>query len=163
MMNTYTRSAAGTFTLTSVKYLVSKVMADLYGLQAIHGRPSDNEIQNYVEELAQLLFGGYVESVSYGFEKNRQWVAALNYEIWHGTGSDDRTGRVPITSSNGASFTSFLAYSQRWWNLRDDERRRIENSLPIKRSPGIEPGGAWSASNRGYSRDGVSLIRSAIG
>ena len=164
MTNTYTRSSTGTFTLTSAKYLVSKVRADLYGLQVIHdGRPLDNEIDDYVMELVHLLLGGYVESVSYGFEKNGRWVAALNYEIWYGAGADDRSGRVPIANSRGARFTSFLTYSRMWWDLPDPVRRRISDSLPIKRVPGTEPGGVWSAGGRGYSRDGVFLLRRAIG
>lgn len=163
MANTYTRSAADTFTQTSARYLVSKVEADLLQMHAVHGEPSIDRIRDYAEELAVLILGGYVESVSYGFEKNGRWIAALNYEVWFGAASDDRPGRAPVGDTSGAIFTSFLTYSQRWQALPPAERKRISDKLPIRRVSGKDPGGAWSAGNKTYSRDSVSLLRSVIG
>ena len=161
--NTYTRSVADTFTQTSAKYLVSKVAADLRGLRAVYGEPSIDMINDFATELNELLRGGYVESVSYGFEKNGRWIAALNYEVWFGAASDDRPGRAPVGDASGAVFTSFLTYSWKWWRLSLTERERIESRLPFKRVSGKDPGGAWSAGNKTYSRDSVSLLRSVIG
>lgn len=164
MANTYTRSATSTFTLTDAVYLASKVAADLRQLQAIHGEPSIGDIEKYVLELAMLLADGYVESVSYGFEKDGRWIAALDYPVRFGGGrSDERPGRVPLSDTSGAVFTSFLAYSQRWWDLPHAERQRIESDLPIKRVSGMEPGGSWSAGDRTYSRHDVALCRRSIG
>ncbi len=166
MTTTYTRSNSETFTRTSAKYLVSKVAADLRQMQRLHGQPSEAWIDAYVEELFTLLAGGYLGSVAYGFQRADEWVVALHYQV-NSDGSisavDDRPGRVPLGDILGATFGSFLTYSLKWLQLTDEQRRQVKRELPFIRTPGHEPGGAWSYGGRTYSRDGVSLSRGTIG
>ena len=166
MTTTYTTSSSETFTRTSAKYLVSKVGADLRQTQRLHGEPSDAWIDAYVEELITLLGGGYLGSVTYGFQRAGEWVVALQYQVnLDGSISavDDRPGRVPLGDTWGATFGSFLTYSWKWWLLTADERRQVERALPFSRGIGNEPGGIWSNGGKTYSRDGVSLSRGTIG
>ncbi|MYD52955.1 MAG: hypothetical protein F4W96_01430 [Chloroflexi bacterium] len=166
MTTTYTRSYSETFTRTSAKYLVSKIAADLRQMQRLHGEPSDARIDAYVEELITLLTEGYLGSVTYGFQRAGEWVVALHYQVnLDGSISavDDRPGRVPLGDTWGATFGSFLTYSLKWLQLTDELRRHVERQLPFIRTHGDEPGGAWSYSDRTYSRDGVSLGRRTIG
>ena len=164
MLNTYTRSAASTFTLTDAKYLASKVEADLIQMNRIHGKPSIDKARDYAVELAELLAYGYVDSISYGFRKNGVWTVALNYRVGYGGGrADERPGRVPLGDTAGAAFGSVLTYSDKWLSLSLAERQRIEKRLPIPRRPGTEPGGAWPAGDRTYTRHDVSLGRRSIG
>ena len=72
MTNTYTTSA--TFTKTNVEYVASKVLADLRGLRAYYGQPSEARIWEFYDELVELLVGGYVTSVEYGFKRYGQRV-----------------------------------------------------------------------------------------
>lgn len=164
MSNTFTSSAASTSTLTDARYLASKVKADLLQMNRIHGEPSSTDAEDFAQELAVLLAGGFVDSVSYGFEKNGIWIAALHYSVRYGGGrADERPGRVPLGNTDGAVFTSFLRYSQKWDNLPSAEQRRIQSQLPIQRVSGTEPGGAWSIGDRSYTRHDVSLGRRTIG
>ena len=78
MTNTYTTSS--TFTKTNVEYVASKVVADLRGLKAYYGEPDEDKIWDFYEELVELLAGGYVTSVEYGFKRNGQRVVSLYYE-----------------------------------------------------------------------------------
>ena len=166
MTTTLTRSSNETFTRTSARYLVSKVAADLRQMQRLHDAPSDDEIEDYVEELITLLADGYVDWVAYGFRRGNDWVAALRYTVnSDGTisSTDDRPGRVPHSDVRGTRFGSFLSYSSKWWRLSNQQREEVKGTLPFIRTSGSEPGGAWSYGGRTYSRDGVSLRRGAIG
>src|SRR6266581_7444779 len=95
MVSAFTYTA--TFTETQARYLASKVAADLRQLSFFYGRPREHEIDAYVQELAILLPGGYLDSIDYGFIINGGWVTALRYEVnSDGTlTTDDRAGRVP--------------------------------------------------------------------
>ncbi len=57
---TYTTTTTRTFTRTSALYIASKVAADLRRLRSYYGRPSEEIIQHYVEEIITLLAGGGV-------------------------------------------------------------------------------------------------------
>ena len=93
MTNTYTTSS--TFTKTNVKYVASKVVADLRGLRAYYGEPDEDKIWDFYEELVELLAGGYVTSVEYGFKRNGQRVVSLYYEAqMDGSLTDGKSGGV---------------------------------------------------------------------
>lgn len=164
MSNTFTSSAASTFTLTDARYLASKVKADLLQMNRIHGQPSSADAEDFAQELAVLLASGFVDSVSYGFEKGETWITALHYSVrYGGARADERPGRVPLGNTDGAVFTSFLRYSQKWSDLSPAEQQRIKSKLPIQRVSGTEPRGAWSIGDRSYTRHDVSLGRRTIG
>ncbi len=165
MSTTYTTSS--TFTRTHARYLASKVAADLRQMRLFYGRPSDTDIDDYVEELTELLVGGYLYSVDYGFRRDDCWVVALNYFVENGVlVADERAGRVPRGANvNGAGWYSHLRYSSKWLALSESERKRIENSIPIKRVTASEPqlgaGNVW-VEDKTYTNGGTSIRRRTL-
>ena len=161
MTNTYTRST--TFTRTNVEYVASKVVADLRGLSAYYGKPSESRIWEFYEELVELLAEGYVASVEYGFQRNGQRIVSLYYEArMDGSLSDGKSGGVYARADiSGASWFSYLVTSSKWDLLSSAAQQQIEARLPIKRSYGQGPGdgnGYWST-DRSYSSQGVGVQR----
>jgi hypothetical protein len=165
MTTTYTFSE--TFTRSNARYVASKVAADLRLLQRFYGRPTDAEIDAYTGELVELLLGGYVQRVTYGFKRGSTWVVALRYEArMDGTlEADDRAGRVtPGIDITGASFYSYLVYSHAWDLLDAAERARIEARLPVQRTGADEPSssnGTW-VQDRSYSAGGSGVQRASF-
>ena len=139
---TYSHTTSSTFTITSARYLASKVAADLRQMQLFYGRPSDYEITNFIEELVILMLGGWLKSITYGFKRNNYWVVALEYKMFLGSirATDDNAGRVkPGININMSSWYSVLTKSATFYNLSPIEKVRIEQSLPIKRTIGGAP------------------------
>lgn len=161
-MASYTHTS--TFTRTHARYLTSKVAADLKQMQVFYGDPSDQLIQNYCNELVELLVNDYLESVDYGYRKNGDWVIALSYSVKGGLlmSSDDRSGRVHAHANvTDCKWGSFLRKSSKFCKLSPEQRTQVEKSLPIDRTPGSEPGtsnGYWHI-DKTYSTNGVSFER----
>jgi hypothetical protein len=165
MTTSYTFSE--TFTSSNARYVASKVAADLRLLQRFYDRPTDTEIDDYTGELVELLLGGYVQWITYGFKRGNDWVVALRYEArLDGTLiTDDRAGRViPGIDITGAKFYSYLVHSYTWTLLDPAERARIEARLPVQRTGADEPSssnGAW-VQDRSYSAAGSGVQRTSF-
>jgi hypothetical protein len=167
-MSTYTTAQTQTFTLVHAKYLASKVATDLKRVQRFYEFPSDYFIGAYETEMTELLKMGYLDTVTYGFQRNGIWIEpTLRYtakELAAYTSSDDDPGRVrPGANISGAEFTSFLQYSSKWALLTQAERDRFKGNLPFQRGYGDTPSssGYFSADNT-YSSGGRSLNRSSL-
>lgn len=166
MSTSYSYSTS--FTRTHARYLASKVAADLRQMQLFYRKPSDAEINDYLEELTELLVGGYLASVDYGFRRNNGWVVALSYSVrTDGTlTADDRAGRVPVgVDVVGASWYSHLRYSSKWWGLSQSERDKVKNAIPVKRGDAAEPsvgtGNVW-VEDKVYTSSGTSFTRRTL-
>lgn len=164
---TYSFTTTSTFTITSARYLASKVAADLRQMQLFYRRPNDDEITNYIEELAVLMLGGWLQSITYGFKYSGFWVVALEYKMFLGVvcATDDNAGRVkPGININGASWYSILSKSASFYSLSLLKQNQIEQSLPINRTIGGAPQIRTShlISDKYYSRDGGALQRRVI-
>jgi hypothetical protein len=165
MTTTFTYS--DTFTRSNARYVASKVTSDLRLLQRFYGRPADAEIDAYTGELVELLLGGYIERVTYGFKRNAAWMVALRYEArMDGTlNADDRAGRViPGIDITGASWSSYLVHSHTWDLLDAAEQARIEARLPVQRTGADEPSssnGSW-VQDRSYSAGGSGVQRASF-
>ena len=161
MTSTYTTSS--TFTRTNAEYIASKVVADLGGMRDYYGRPTDSQIWDYYGELAELLVGGYVASVEYGFKRSDRRVVTLYYEVLaDGSLADGRSGGVYARASVlDTVWFSFLTYSWKWDSLQAADQRNIEAGLPIKRSYGQAPqdGSGYWVTDRSYSSQGVGTQR----
>jgi hypothetical protein len=166
MTQTYTTTS--TFTTSDARRVGGKVVADLRQMQQAYGRPSDQDIENYLGELVSLLSDGYLDTVMYGFKKDGAWLpATLRYTALSlgTTGDGDRSGTVKRgVETSGASFTSYLTYSQNWWNLGDDARARYKAGLPIQRVSGEEPKapGGW-IEDKTYIAGGGGVRRAVLG
>ena len=158
-----TRSIAETFTLTSAKYLASKVTADMRRSAQLHGRPFESEINDYGTELALLLKEGYIDDYEFGFEKDGRRVLSFFYKVVHGTlvGSDDRPGRIFDGFVSGSSFFNFIRRSSKWSCLSQAEKEAFNNLSPIVRHSGSPPadGSGYWINDLNYSRDGVAIQR----
>jgi hypothetical protein len=164
---TTTHTFSETFTRSNARYVASKVAADLRLLQRFYGRPADIEIDAYTGELVELLLGGYVQRITYGFKRGSSWVVALRYQAHlDGTlNADDRAGRViPGIDITGAGFYSYLVYPYTWTLLDSAERARIKARLPVQRTGADEPSsnnGAW-VQDRSYSAVGSGVRRASF-
>ena len=161
---TYSYTTTSTFTKTQAIYLASKVAADLRQMQLFYGKPSDEDIEKFIEELAILLVNRCLKMVEYGFRREGNWVVVARYTVRTDGLSlaDDRSGRVPADANiTGASWYSFLEYNDHWLALSENQRQQIKSLLPFQRTPGTEPGigpGGWII-DRTYSKNSVSLER----
>jgi len=161
MTTSTTRSS--TFTYTEAKYVASKLGADLLNLNARYGYPLRSEIDDYVEEVAQYLKHGYLDSVDFGFKDGTRWVLRLRYTaVAGGQLRDETPGGLPAASDvAGYSFYSFLTPSTAFANLVSADQNDFEGSLPIRRNPATPPtanAGSTGASSE-YSRNGSGLSR----
>ena len=161
MTNTFTTST--TFTRTNAEYLASKVVSDLRGMKAYYSRPDESLIWDYYEELAELLVGGYVASVEYGFKRNGQRIVTLFYELrTDGSLADGKSGGVYARADiSGAKWFSFLVYSRKWSSLPPGAQQEIEARLPLQRSSGQAPqdGSGYWVTDRSYSSKGIGTQR----
>lgn len=161
MTNTFTTST--TFTKTNAEYLASKVVSDLRGMKAYYYQPDESLIWDYYEELTELLVGGYVASVEYGFKRNGQRVFTLFYEVQtDGSLADGRSGGVYARADiSEAKWFSFLVYSSKWSLLSPSVQQEIEARLPFQRVYGQAPqdGSGYWVADRSYSSQGVGAQR----
>ena len=165
-MSSVSTTVSEAFTYTHARKIASKVATDLLRFRDFYGRPSVLEIDDYEAELVELLKHDMINHITYGFKKDGEWITAVKYHAVDGALiADDVPGRLRAGANvSGASFTSFLSYSNSWWNRSDTERNCIRKLLPFPRSTGEEPGvkdGYWSqdlnyvAGNRGLSRSSI--------
>ncbi len=161
---TYTYTTTNSFTRTHAIYLASKVAADLRQMQLFYRQPPDSWIDAYITEVVVLLVNHVLEYVEYGFKRGNDWVVATKYtarSVLTGI-ADDKSGRIPPDANvSGASWASFLTYSDRWWQLPQAERDKISGQLPFQRTNGTEPStinGSWTL-DKSYSRNGIALDR----
>jgi len=142
-MRTYTK------TITDAGYFAAKIAADLKRLQRLSGRgvPSDKAIGDYQQEAQQLIYGGYLKTVIYGFRNaNQQWLLYVQYTL----------GRISLICEDNdflnaranqdfseTRFASFLEFSDKWNQLGKEERQKIEDGLPLTREPKNASYGDW--------------------
>ena len=166
MTTSYTVTNTATFTRTHAIHIASKVITDLKRMQRFYGEPSDKWIEDFCVEAVELLKGGYLHKVTYGFKRGGVWVEpTLLYTARDlGSGPDDDPGKVrPGASIVGASFGSFLEYNQAWVQLTPAQREAVEKALPFRRTTSTEPSasGYW-APDLTYSAGGRALSRETL-
>jgi Bacterial HORMA domain family 1 len=164
--HTITRSV--TFTITSARYITSKIAADLRSMNRLYGEPELARIDDFAEEAALLLRDGYLDRVDYGLRRRGaygkwEWVLRLRYVATSaGTLQDANPGGVPANAdTTGASWYSYLVKSSAFYGLRPGQRAAVEAALPVRRIGAAETGtGIGSLTGqRSYSRDGTALTR----
>ena len=163
MSFTMTRTVSDTFTLTSAKYLASKVTADMLRCKQLYGRPSESQINNYGTELALLLRDGYIDGYEFGFETNDNRILSFSYKISASEllPADSRPGKVYYTEISAANFFNVITRSTKWMKLPQSEKERFDQQSPISRSLGssITDGNGYWQTDHAYSRDGVAMER----
>ncbi len=166
MSYSYTTTETKTFTITHAKHIAAKVATDLKRMQRFYGKPYDLSINNFENEVIELLKHGYLKKVSYGFQKDEQWIEpTLIYEASElNIAANDDPGKVrPGKDITGASFCSYLEYSNAWDSLSGEEKESFEHGLPIQRTTGSVPSiSGYLDNDRTYSSGGRALLRSSV-
>jgi Bacterial HORMA domain family 1 len=168
MNNTYTNTGVQTFTITHAKYIASKVATDLKRMQRFYGSPTDEWIVTFESELIEFLKNGYLDTVTYGYKKDGNWIEpTLKYTAKDLAGmmsSDDDPGRIiPNANIETASFYSYLTYNISWVRLSSEEKDAFKKNLPLQRGGADEPGITGYLSNdKMYSSGGKGLERSIV-
>jgi hypothetical protein len=164
----YSSTYLDSFTLVHAKHISSKVTADLKRIQRFYGSPSDLSITEYEKELIELLKGGYLEKVTYGFKRDGNWIEpTLQYtskDLSVLSSTDDDPGRIkPNANIIGALFGSFLTYNSKWYSLSQSEQQSFHMSHPLQRGTASEPGMNGSLNrDKSYSAGGKALDRSTL-
>ena len=88
--------------------------------------------------------GGYLETVTYGFQRDRQLIEpTLRYtatELAGMSANDDDPGRIrPGSDVSGASFYSYLTYTSDWHRLSLNDRNKLKSKIPFERGEAPEP------------------------
>lgn len=168
MSYSHTISETTTFSVTHARHMAAKVATDLKRMQRFYGKPSDTDIANYEKEAIELLKAGYLWTVTYGFKRNGEWIEpTLRYtarNLYGSIADDNDPGRVrPNADIDGASFYSYLKYSNSWFKLPDKDKEFFEEKLPFKRGTADEPGvNGYFNNDRIYSAGGRALDRASV-
>lgn len=160
----YSYTTTETFTLTHARRLAAKVAADMHQCQRFYGLPTDEQIENYQQELTVLLHGGYVKSYEFGFKtRDDRRVVAWYYTV--GPAGDLEGGRsgglYPSAEIADAVTFNFLSYSDAWFALSGTEKANIKAKHSVRRSDGVPPqdGNGYWDSSRHYASGGVAVTR----
>jgi hypothetical protein len=163
MTSTFSTSTSTSFTITDARYVCSKLGADLGYLNAVYGRPSLTRIDDYVEETAQLLKNGYLDTVDYGFKDGDIWKLRLRYRATTGGQLlDVNPGGIRKTiDAAGLSFYSYLRLTSSWYALAKAQQDAFEQTLPFQRGGADEPklGLGSTTTGHGYGRNGTGVTR----
>jgi hypothetical protein len=134
MTSTITRTA--TFTVTSARYITSKIAADLRSMNRLYGSPPLAEIDDYAEEAALLLRDGFLERVDYGLRRQTRsgdwtWVLRLRYVVTPTGGLEDANpGGMPAYADTvNAAWYSYLVKSAAFHQLIPEEQVAAEAAL----------------------------------
>ena len=168
MSYSYTLAETTTFTVTHARHMAAKVATDLKRMQRLYGQPGDIDIADYEAEGIELLKGGYLGTVTYGFRRDGKWIEpTIRYTAWDLAGAsanDDDPGRIrPGAPIGGASFYSYLTYSAAWNDLSETDRDAVRKRLPFRRGGAPEPGvNGYLSNDRIYSSGGRALQRASV-
>ena len=168
MTTSYTASDSITFTETHARHIGAKLATDLKRMQRFYDKPIDFDISQYEMEIIELLKKGYLDTVTYGFRRNGNWIEpTLRYtarDLAGGSANDDDPGRIrPGKDTTNATFYSFLTYSPAWDKLSATERQTFTTRLPFQRGTAPEPGiTGYLTPDLTYSAGGRALDRSIV-
>lgn len=168
MSSSYTYTENATFTVTHARHMAAKVATDLKRIQRFHGAPSNTAIADYEAEVIELLKGGYLGTITYGFRHDGKWIEpTLCYtarDLAGGSANDDDPGKIRASANvAGASFYSYLTYSSAWDRLSVSEKEAVEKRLPFRRGVAPEPGiSGYLADDRTYSSGGRAIDRATV-
>ena len=165
---THTYTSERTFTITDAKYIASKVATDLKRIQRFYASPSDERIQSFELELTEFLKNGFLNTVTYGFQRNGNWIEpTLRYtaqELLGLSSKDDDPGSIkPNADITGAIFYSYLTYSDSWHRKTESEQNEFHKNLPFIRTGASEPGiNGYLTNDRTYSSGDRALNRATV-
>jgi hypothetical protein len=161
---TFTTTKSATFSIIHARYLASKAAADMHLCAQYYGNPSETEIREYAEELAQYLNAGYLKEYEFGYKKDGKRIVSWRYKV-DANGqltTDDRPGKVvACVDITGASFFNYLTQNSEFFQSSSDAQARFKAGLPVQRTHGEPPsdGSGYWTSDRNYFSGGCGLGR----
>jgi len=170
MSSSFSYTEASTFTVTHARHMAAKVAADLKRIQRLYSPNglTDQDIADYEAELIAMLKAGYLEKVTYGYQRNGDWIEpSLTYtakDLMGGSANDDDPGKIrPNQDVSGASFTSYLTYSSTYLALGEAAKESFKSGLAVKRVTKPTPGvSGYLIDDRTYSAGGRALSRQTV-
>jgi hypothetical protein len=168
MSYSFSYTGSSTFTVTHARHMAAKVATDLKRMQRFYGNPTDAKIAEFETEATEMLKAGYLETVTFGFKKNGNWIEpTLRYtarDLAGASTNDDGPGRVrPGADISGATFYSYMTYTSGWFQLTEAERAAFERGLPFSRGGAPAPGiSGYLVNDRTYSSGGRALDRASV-
>ncbi|NRQ19025.1 HORMA-1 domain-containing protein [Ensifer sesbaniae] len=168
MSYSFSYTESSTFTVTHARHMAAKVATDLKRMQRFYSSPSDAKIAEFEAEVTEMLKAGYLETVTYGFKRDGNWIEpTLRYtarDLAGASANDDDPGRIrPGADISGSTFYSYMTYTSTWFQLAEAERSAFERGLPFSRSGAPEPGiTGYLANDRTYSSGGRALDRASV-
>ena len=160
-------TATATFTRTHAEHIAAKVATDLKRMQRFYGEPSDEWILKYMIEAGLVLGAGYLDTLTYGFQRNGRWIEpTISYaaQDLSGDAADDDPGRIrPRAPVDDASFRTYLINNSAWDELTPELQTKFDKMLPFQRTAAPEPDadGDWDK-DLTYSAGGRALDRSSL-
>lgn len=166
MSSSYTSTSTNTFTITHARHMSAKVSADLRRMQRFYDMPSSKQIEDFEEEVAQLIKNGYLDTVTFGFQRDDKWIEpTFTYTASQiSNGVDDVPGTLRANADiSNASFCSYLTYTNKFFELNQSERDSFKKTLPVQRVSGNEPSASgYYESDKTYSSGEQSLSRKSL-
>jgi hypothetical protein len=162
MSSSFTTSE--TFSIIHARKLSAKVAADMHLCAQYYGRPSEEQIRQFAEELAQYLNEDYIEEYEFGYQKANKRIVSWRYKVDENGNltTDERPGKVvPYVDISGAFFFNYLTQNSRFFRLSSDQQARFKSGLPVQRTNGDPPadGSGYWTSDRNYFSGGRGLNR----
>lgn len=160
----YSFTTTSSFTRTHAKQLAAKVVTDLYQCSVLYERPSAASIEDYQNELIEMLAFEYVDRYEFGFKKDGQRVLTFRYKVGADGGmyGDSTAGGIYAKAAvAGATYYNYMTYSDKWWGLTDTQRASFKAKLSVHRKNGYLPDdgdGYWQV-DHGYNAGGVCVTR----
>jgi hypothetical protein len=144
--------------------LAAKVATDMHLCASFYGRPSEQDIRNYAEELAQYLNAGFVKEYEFGFKKDNKRIVTWRYKVDENgvLTTDERPGKVAAYANiSGATFFNYLTQNSRFFQLSAVQQANFKANLPVERTSGDPPqdGSGYWTSDRNYYSGGRGLSR----
>ena len=164
-MSTFTHTSSATFTVTHAKHLASKIAADLNACSRLHGHPSVSAVENYDDELVELLRYGYLSRYEFGFKRDEERVLSWSYEVgsYGNIETDERAGKMSAyVDLSGTTFFNYAWYSSKYHDLTPEQQSTFKHSHPVNRTSGDPPtdgAGYWSGTEKNYSAGGTGVSR----
>jgi hypothetical protein len=164
----FSNTTTATFNRSNARRVATKMAGDLRRLQQQYGGwPSDQKIDQLIEEVTELLALDYMDTLEIGYERDGKRVLSLKYKSRRdGTlVDDDNAGRVPRgIDITGCQKINYLTHNEKWRALTTAEQEAVEARLPIKRAGAPAPvdGAGYWTQDRTYSSNGGGTERSVF-
>jgi hypothetical protein len=147
MNSSYTTTAS--HTLTNAKTFAAEVASEMRKCRRSYGKPSEEDIVKFEEELIILLVGNYISTYEFGFKMTDDTrIVSWLYEVTSAGDIEDGPSNSSYTNVNVSKgkWFNFLSTNSNWSKLSQNERDAVNAKHEIERAIGEPPAdgaGQW--------------------